>query len=156
MNPVTDAECHTIAEAVVAAMFRQKKLIHWTSVYCQLNRRVFRIPFRTTLSTNCQSKSVVVAVTKINGGTDEPAEVTSDRENPMVTNGKVDIIVIVATETEVKLKTIGTTQIVLIGKFGIITNSRTIFRSSDTAEAATDVLCVGSEGHAQNCDQDKQ
>ena len=80
VNPVTDAECHAITEAIVAAIVRQKKLIHWTSVYCQLNGCIFRIPFCATLSTNGQSKPIVIAVTKINGGTDKPAEVASNGE----------------------------------------------------------------------------
>ena len=78
VNPVTDAEGHTIAEAVVGAMFRQNKLIHWTKINRQLDGRIFRIPFCTALSASSQSKTMVVAVAEINGGTDEPAEVTSN------------------------------------------------------------------------------
>lgn len=78
VNPVTDAECHTIAEAIVGTVFRQKELIHWTKINRQLNRCVFWIPFCTALSTSSQSKIMIVAITKVNGGTNEPTEVASN------------------------------------------------------------------------------
>lgn len=71
----------------------------------------------------------------------------------MVSNGKVDVIVIAAAETEVKFQAVGIGNVMLVRKFGTKTGG--MWRS-DTTEAATDVLGVGSKGQAQYCDQDKQ
>ena len=118
-----------------------------------MDGRIFRIPFCTALSASSQSKPMVVAVAEINGGTDEPAKVTSNGQYPVVCNGKVDIIVIATAETEVKFQTVGIRNIMLVRQFGTETGG--MWRT-DTTEAATDVLCVGSKGQAQDCDQDKQ
>ena len=105
------------------------------------------------MSTSRQTNAMAVAVTKINGRTNEPAEVTRDGKHPMIANGKVDVIVGVAAETEVKFQTVCGCYVMLVGEFCTITGSMC---RTDTTEAATDVLCVGSKGQAQDCNQNKQ
>ena len=105
------------------------------------------------MHTSGETNAVVAAVTNVDSGTDEPMEVASDREYPMIGDGQVDVVVGVVAETEVKLQTVGIGYVMLVRQLGTITGSMS---RSDTAKAAADVLCIGSKGQAQNCDQDKQ
>ena len=76
-------------------------------------------------------------------------EVTSNGEYPVIGASKVEVVlsgiwVQVGAETEVQFKTVVTCQVLLVGEFSTI--------SCSTAEAAADVLCIGSKGQAQDCD----
>ena len=153
VNPVTDAEGHTVAEAIVCTSRIHEEVIQRTTVEGQLNRHILRAPLCTALHTSGETNAVVAAVTNVDSGTDEPMEVASDREYPMIGDGQVDVVVGVVAETEVKLQTVGIGYVMLVRQLGTITGSMS---RSDTAKAAADVLCIGSKGQAQNCDQDKQ
>lgn len=143
MNPVTDAEGHTIAEAVIGTGRIHKEVIQRTTVDGQLNWHIFRAPFSTALHTSGKTDAVVAAVTNVDSRTDEPMEVACNGENPMIGDGQVDVVVGVVAETEVKLQAVGIGNIVLVRQLGTIASS---VSRSDTAEAAADVLCVGSKG----------
>lgn len=153
VNPVADAEGHAIAEAIVGAGGIHQEVIQRTAINRQLNWHILRHPFGTTLNTGCETKTMVSAVSEIDGGTNEPVEVASDGEYPMIGNCQIDVIVGVAAETEVKFQTVCGCYVMLVGEFCTITGSMC---RTDTAEAATDVLCVGSKGQAQDCNQNKQ
>ena len=145
VNPVTDAEGHTIAEAVIGTGRIHKEVIQRTTVDRQLNRHILRAPLCTTLHTSGKTDAVVAAVTNVDSGTNEPIKVASDGEYPMIGDGQVDVVVGVVAETEVKLQTVGVGNVVLVRQLGTITGS---VSRSDTAKAAADVLCVGSKGQA--------
>lgn len=145
VNPVTDAEGHTIAEAVVSTGRIHKEVIQRTTVDGQLNWHILRAPFGTALYTSGKTDAVVAAVTNVDSRTDKPIKVASDREYPMIGDGQVDVVVGVVAETEVKLQAVGVGNIVLVRELGTIASS---VSRSDTAKAAADVLCVGSKGQA--------
>ena len=107
VNPVTDAKCHSVAKAIVGTGGIHQEVIQRTTVDGQLNRHILRVPFRTTLHTGGKTDAVVTAVTNVDSGTNEPAEVTSDGEYPMIGDSQIDVVVGVVTETKVKLQTVG-------------------------------------------------